>query len=250
MLKTIVLSLSTLLSANLFSAEIYSKDPLDMDKWSYPQPNTNDLGQSINLWATYYYTPNMADGTGDVPLRSKSGDPLGPNVSRKDWCTIALEGSVRISKDNEEPRTYNYAGTTSDYAVNCKDFFKFDVSKTKFSLAVGPWGDGLQNLYILSPYRTIATDASTIKPGTVLFIPKARGAKIKLPNGNIIFHDGYFFAGDKGGAIKGNHIDVFIGTDHNAPYFPWIKSTSSGTFTAYIVKDAKIISELSEQHAQ
>jgi hypothetical protein len=45
-------------------------------------------------------------------------------------------------------------------------------------------------------------------------------------------------------------VDVFIGTDHDAVYFPWIQSRSSGTFSAFVVKDQTIIYELSNQHAQ
>lgn len=256
MLKNLFLiAASTLCLQNIALAnsteEVYLRDPMETDRFSFPQPNTSDLGQELKLWATYYYTPEMNDETGEVPLRNKAGDLLGPKFSKKDWCTVALEGSVRVkSKTGQDPVTYNYAGTTSDYSVSCKEFFKFDVSKTKFMKAIGPWGDGLPNLYVLSPFRTIATDLNYIKPGTVLFIPQARGAKITLPNGKIIFHDGYFFAGDKGGAIKGSHIDVFIGINHSAPYFPWIKSKDSGVFNAYIVKDQNIISELTTQHAQ
>lgn len=250
MFKTLIVSSFLVLNFSqvLNAEEAYTKDPLEIDKFQFPNPNTADLGQALTLWATYYDTPVMKDGSGEVPIRNKGGETLGPLFSRKNWCSAALEGSVRVVGPNNEVRTYNYAGETKDYVVNCKDYFKFDVSKTKFKEAQGPWGDGLPDLYILSPYRTIATDLSYIKPGTVLFIPKARGAKITLPNGKSITHDGYFFAGDKGGAIKGNHIDVFIGTDLEAPYFPWIKSASSGTFTAFIVKDQNIISELTHLH--
>lgn len=226
------------------------KDPLDIDKFDIPESPANELGNKLILWGTYYLTPRIKDTNGGYPLRNLKGEILGPSLTKKEWCNVALEGSAQIATDNQEARTYNYSGETSDFAINCKEFFKFDVSRTKFALAHGPYGDGLSNKYILAPFRTIATDNTYVVPGTVIFIPKARGAKIKLPNGKSIVHDGYFFAGDKGGAIKRNHIDVFIGTDNDAPYFPWIKSTSSGTFEAFIVKDPKIISELTELHAQ
>ena len=136
---------------------------------------------------------------------------------------------------------------SSDHSVDCKKIFKPDVSKSKFRQAVGPYGDGLDQ-YILSPYRTIATDQTKLPIGTVIYIPAARGAQIKLASGRIIIHDGYFFSGDKGGAIKDNHIDVFIGTDSSANYFPWIKSNAGKTFEAYIVTDKTIISELIDLH--
>ena len=92
------------------------------------------------------------------------------------------------------------------------------------------------------------TDINFIKPGTALYIPKARGAKILTKSGRVIIHDGYFFAADKGGAIKGSHVDVYIGVSKNANFFPWVSSNESKTFEAYVVKDQKIIQELLELH--
>ena len=51
---------------------------------------------SIELWATYYYLPQIIDGSGDTPLRDLEGKELGPLLSLKDWCNSALEGSVLI----------------------------------------------------------------------------------------------------------------------------------------------------------
>ena len=82
----------------------------------------------------------------------------------------------------------------------------------------------------------------------MIYIPSARGAVITLSNGQQITHDGYFFAGDKGGAIKSNHIDVYIGTSSSAPFFPWITNSSATPFKAYVVKDQKIIDELTALH--
>lgn len=228
---------------------IQSGDPLAKDTFSFREPSINDLSSKITLWATYYYLPQMTDDTGTFPLRDMNNAELGPRLSLSDWCNSALEGSVRIVGKNGEAKTYNYAGVTSDNTVDCRKVFKFDVSRTKFREAHGPYGDGLENI-ILAPYRTIATDLKNIATGTVLYIPEARGAKILLPSGRLITHDGYFFAGDKGGAIKDNHIDVFIGTHSSAPFFPWIKSSAEKTFEAYIVTDKKIIADLTELHAE
>jgi 3D (Asp-Asp-Asp) domain-containing protein len=223
-------------------------DPLSRDTFSFREPSSNDLSNKLTLWGTYYYLPQLNDSTGEYALRNLRSMELGPQLSLSDWCNAALEGSVRIISKNGEAKTFNYAGVTSDNAIDCKKVFKLDVSKTKFREAAGPYGDGLEN-FILAPYRTLATDLKTIPLGTVLYIPQARGAKIVLNTGREIIHDGYFFAGDKGGAIKDNHIDVFIGTHSSAPFFPWIKSNQAKTFDAYVVSDQKIISELFDLHA-
>jgi 3D (Asp-Asp-Asp) domain-containing protein len=232
-----------------FIATATERDPLALDTFNFPEPRESDLGKKINLWATYYNLPQLQDETGAYPLRDKESAELGPHISHRGWCDAAMEGSVRIKYKNGDAKTFNYAAQTSDSPVNCKEYFKIDVSKTKFREAAGPYGDGLDE-YILEPYRTIASDNAYIVPGTILYIPKAKGAMITLESGRTIQHDGYFFVGDKGGAIKKNHVDVFIGTHTSAPFFPWVGSNQSKTFDAYIVQDQQIISELKRLHAR
>ena len=241
--------LATLMVAFFYSFSVmaYSGDPLEKDTFSFREPGANDLGASVSLWATSYYLPQIKEGNGDLALRDMKNNSLGPELTLKEWCESALEGSVRIQSADGSAKTFNYAGTTAGYPVDCSSIFRFDVSRTKFREAVGPYGDGIKD-YILAPYRTIATDAITVPTGTVLYIPEARGARIVLDNGRTIIHDGYFFAGDRGGAIKDNHIDVFIGTHKDSPFFAWIKSRKDGVFTAYVVTDKSVISELSILH--
>jgi len=228
---------------------LWANDPLDLDRFDFNEPLKSDLGTNLKLWATYYYLPEIAEDTGTVPLRDMKGQELGPRLTLKHWCDTAMEGSVKINSASGEAKTFNYHGVTNDYFVDCKSIYPkhTGIGKTKFREANGVYGDGLDD-YILSPYRTLATDSSVIKPGTALYIPRARGAKIVLPNGRVILHDGYFFAADKGGAIKGTHVDVYIGVSKNASFFPWITSNENKTFDAYVVKDQKIIQELLVLH--
>ncbi|WP_292065116.1 3D domain-containing protein [Brevundimonas sp. UBA7664] len=55
--------------------------------------------------------------------------------------------------------------------------------------------------------RTIATDPRYIPRRTRLFIPETVG--MRMPDGAI--HDGYWYASDTGGAIKGQKIDLYTG---------------------------------------
>ena len=55
--------------------------------------------------------------------------------------------------------------------------------------------------------RTIATDPRYIPRRTRLFIPETVG--MQMPDGTV--HDGYWYASDTGGAIKGQKIDLYTG---------------------------------------
>ena len=55
--------------------------------------------------------------------------------------------------------------------------------------------------------RTVATDPRYIPRRTRLFIPETVG--LRMADGSI--HDGYWYASDTGGAIKGQKIDLYTG---------------------------------------
>jgi len=55
--------------------------------------------------------------------------------------------------------------------------------------------------------RTAAVDKNLIPRGSILFIKETVG--LKMPDGSR--HDGYWYASDTGGAIKGKRIDLFTG---------------------------------------
>ncbi len=55
--------------------------------------------------------------------------------------------------------------------------------------------------------RTAATDRNLVPRRTILFIKETVG--MPMPDGGE--HDGYWYASDIGGAVKGNRIDLFTG---------------------------------------
>lgn len=55
--------------------------------------------------------------------------------------------------------------------------------------------------------RTVAIDKNLIPKRSVLFIKETVG--LKMPDGKL--HDGYWYASDVGGAIKGKRIDLYTG---------------------------------------
>lgn len=61
-------------------------------------------------------------------------------------------------------------------------------------------------------------------------------------------HDGYFFAGDTGGAIKGEHIDVFSGVLISNPFPNFVDKNENFRFDAYLVEDKDIKEHLLNVH--
>ena len=189
------------------------------------------------LWATWYRTPRFSNLETGFELLDMNGRALGPQLSHRQWCDAAMEGSVQVLIGGDW-KTFNYAGSTGTTQVDCSIYFSHPVGRTRFRLARGPFGDGVAN-YILSPYRTIAVDPAVIPYGSVVFVEEARGLPFTMPDGTRRVHDGYFFAADTGGLIQGNHIDVFIGIEAKSP-FPWITSNSSSQIDYRIVPDSDI----------
>jgi 3D (Asp-Asp-Asp) domain-containing protein len=59
----------------------------------------------------------------------------------------------------------------------------------------------------VSPMRTVAVDPAIVSRRSIIFIKETAG--MVLPDGSV--HDGYWYASDVGGAIKGARIDLFTG---------------------------------------
>ncbi len=55
--------------------------------------------------------------------------------------------------------------------------------------------------------RTAATDRTLVPRRTILYIKETVG--LQMPDGTT--HDGYWYASDVGGAVKGHRIDLFTG---------------------------------------
>jgi 3D (Asp-Asp-Asp) domain-containing protein len=214
--------------------------------FTLPNPTSNELRSRQSLWATNYYLPQVTSVEGGYALRDMRGRPLGPTLARRDWCDSAMEGSVLVLDGNGEGITYNYAGTSSSYRVDCSMYWSYNSSTTKFKKARGKYGDGVKG-YKLVPFRTIAVDRRRFAYGTIIYIPAAVGNELVLPDGSKAVHDGYFFAGDTGSAIKTNHIDVYIGVAEKKP-FAWVRSSSKRTFKAHVVNNPSIKKYLTDLH--
>ena len=204
------------------------------------------------LWATNYYVQPATVNPNGEPLLTRAGIELA-KIAPKTWCLGAIEGTI-IVKTSTGVHTYNVDGTKGlqldclPYlapATRLEPWAKF-LGKSRWQETQAKFGLGTGG-YKLVPFRTIAVDRTKFQIGTVLYIAAAKGVKYELPNGDIEIHDGYFFAGDVGSGIKGNHIDVFTGLTPNK-VFSFIKSTSSATFEASVVTDEAIRNRLRAMH--
>ncbi len=81
--------------------------------------------------------------------------------------------------------------------------------------------------------RTVAIDSKLIPKRSVLFIKETVG--LKMPDGSA--HDGYWYASDVGGAIKGQRIDLYTGA--GARSMSQAKTLNLASLTAIKVGDFK-----------
>ena len=242
-------SIFLFLSILWFSTKSFSQDSTD---FSFPAPTILPTNK-LEIWATQYYIHQFSSG-GTIPFVDKNGTSLGLFADTCHFCEAALEGTTYITDSSGKIHVLNFAKTGDSMYVDCRKCLKYANSKLhveswgKATWAISSgFGDGVKN-YRLVPYRTIAVDPQFIPYGTVIYIPKARGTKITLPNGKTAVHDGYFFAGDTGGAIKQLHIDVFTGVYEGNPFPDVVKSNASKTIDAYLISDATIITALKKLH--
>ncbi len=220
-----------------------------------PAPNLNGLTAS-KLWSTYYHIWQTRESDSGLPLLDNQNNTLTGLIAPRDWCMGAIEGTVIYTALDGTTKTYNYVDHKGNNQIDCAKILAINplkkpwikaVGRSRYRQARGQYGDGVKS-YKLVPYRTIAVDKSNIPYGSLVYIPQARGKNVELPSGETVIHDGYFFAGDTGGAIKGNHIDVFSGVYRKNPFPNFIFSKSGLTFDAFIINDAEISKKIAELH--
>ena len=161
-----------------------------------------------SVWNTYYYVAQETDHRGelaDTPLLSSGCDFLAdvPKAFHDDLC---IEGSGLLS----DGRIVNYSSSCTRQcfaAVPCGRR-RYKICYRVLDPERYPWGMGSQGR-VLEVDRSIAVDPKVIPLGTVLYLPELDGA---LPPGRSAPHDGCVRADDVGGAIKGEHIDLFAST--------------------------------------
>lgn len=209
------------------------------------------LGKKIKLWSTFYLIPKVDSSSVGYPYRDINSNIISPKVSLEHWCFGGLQGTINV-----DGVVYGVVKKTWSKRVPCERSFMSGLSyasstgRLKFKKDKHKYGTGNKS-NPLTPYKSIACDQSIYKFKQKFFIPSAKGCE--LPDGSK--HDGVFVCEDVGGAIKGDHIDTFIGfVDYRGvsmkgnekwahaarsvlPCFKdYIKSNANSTFDAYLVE--------------
>lgn len=208
-------------------------------------PAAEELKRPLNLWATHYHTPSITPAAETIsaafPLIGRNDQPISPPLLHRDWCEAALQGSVSI-KQGGKATAYVFVDSKGPEQANCdqwlgslSDGVKTATRRARFMKVNHPLGCGVRN-HPLVPFRTIAVDPDMIPLDTVIYVPELRGRVFEM-DGRSLVHDGYLFAGDRGGAIKGAHIDVFLVESAAGPLEDLFASTASRTFKAHVLAD-------------
>ncbi len=206
-------------------------------------PAKEVTGPDLNLWATHYHTPEVAPAAPTIsaafPLIGRDGSPISAPLTYRDWCEAALQGSVSV-RAGETTTAYVFVDANGPEQANCdqwlgslSDGVKNATRRARFKQVHHRLGCGVRNLPLV-PFRTIAVDPALIPLESVVFVPELRGRAFRYEGHNYV-HDGYLFAGDRGGAIKGNHIDVFLEEQAAPPLEDLFASIDTRTFEARMI---------------
>jgi 3D (Asp-Asp-Asp) domain-containing protein len=206
-------------------------------------PAPQKLGPDLRLWATHYHTPIVTPAPKEMsaafPLIGRDGQWVSPPLRQRDWCEAALQGSVSV-KQGGKSTAYVFVDAGGPEQANCDEWLgnlsdgvKTATRRARFMAVNHPLGCGVRNIPLM-PFRTIAVDPGIVPLESVIFVPELRGITFEH-EGRRFTHDGYLFAGDRGGAIRGRHIDVFMVDGAAEPFEKVFASTSSRTFAAHIV---------------
>ncbi|MCB9594573.1 MAG: hypothetical protein H6719_17705 [Sandaracinaceae bacterium] len=157
------------------------------------------------VWNTYYYVASEADysGSPSATLFDATCAPMA-QVNEAFLNAVCIEGTGRLA----DGRAIN-VDETCDCAARCPNGSRVCWRALDAS---APWGLGNRE-NALEPFVSWATDRSVIPSGEVVYAPEWDGVEIPVVDGLGGFvHDGCFRADDVGGAIDGDHVDVFVGT--------------------------------------
>jgi len=232
MVKDLVTALPNLLEIAKFDIQF------DKNK----SQNKNKKFISTIYWSRTYQSveksnqANLLLGANGKPIKCPgTGEEI--YLSKTNTRELALQGTGRIQcSKNHGTITLAYHSKKS--------------SQTRFRILDNWWGMGAWGGSAI-PFRTIAVDKRVIPLGSVVYIPNMKGKKFTLENGDVVTHDGFFFAGDTGSGVKGSHLDIFVGnlsSAHEEQILEQFSVRNKPGFEVYLVKDIDIVNKLQKMH--
>lgn len=171
---------------------------------------------TMRVRGTHYITADENDprwtGEKNYPLYSSDGQLIA-NVKRDFAQDLFTEGAGWIG----DGRLVNTAGRCS-FGEPLRGTPQQEPTQQCWHIvdqSIAPWGYGSHTP--LFPLVTIATDQRLIPNGTRVYIREFDGVQIPTIHTRVgplggFRHNGVFIAGDTGSAIRGSHIDIFMGT--------------------------------------
>ena len=154
---------------------------------------------------TYYDFPREIDHKGArTPVFDAECKEIA-RVPRGFHDAVCVQGSGRLAR-----------GATISFAKRdcaCAEVCPRSGQKICFEAldpATFPHGRGATGKAI-TPMRTVAVDSTVLPLGTVVFLPELEGAPTSEDGSGS--HDGCFVAEDRGIRVKGEHLDIFTGSE-------------------------------------
>ncbi len=74
----------------------------NQEDFSLPAP-MDTVASNLDLWATHYFVHAAAEVNSGVPLRDKTGNAITGNLSPRDWCLGAIEGTIQVTSERHFP---------------------------------------------------------------------------------------------------------------------------------------------------
>lgn len=138
-----------------------------------------------------------------------SKDFVSETVTKEPVTHVVKVGTKKVSKSTKSTKSSNSSTTQAVASAGTyKDFSyskKLTVTATAYDSSPAENGGYSKTAYGLTPqYGVIAVDPKVIPLGTKLYVESSDGGKS--------WTYGYCIAGDTGGAIKGNKIDLCFNT--------------------------------------
>lgn len=163
-----------------------------------PPSEAPPAAASKKVELTYYWVAERPAGDPDEVAIKDCDGALLTMASTEFHAAVEMERTARATSPSGKRITFNDVG-------GC-----FRVLDAKY-----PWGIGVtsktEGAFPLIPHRSIAVDPTVFVIGRWYYVPELAGKS--TPSPSVFTHDGCVRAVDVGGAIKGSHIDFFVGTE-------------------------------------